>query len=92
MSATLIVRHPVTDYATWRATYDSAAMSAIHAKHGATDSEVLRAPDDANDITVIHRLATAAAANELANDPDLKAAMMNGGVAGPPRIEIFESV
>ena len=51
-------------------------MHGLHAKHGVTDSEVLRAPDDANDITIIHRFATAAAANELANDPDLKAAMM----------------
>ena len=92
MTATMIVRHHVTDYATWRATFDSADMHGLHAKHGVTDSEVLRAPDDANYITIIHRFATAAAANELVNDPDLKAAMMNGGVSGPPRIEIFESV
>lgn len=92
MPATLIVRHPVTDYATWRSTYDSNAVSALHAKHGATDSEVLRASDDANDITVIHRFANAAAANALASDPELKVAMMNGGVAGAPRIEILESV
>lgn len=92
MSATIIVRHPVTDYATWRATFDGPAVSALHAKHGVTASEVLRAPDDANDVTVIHRFETTAAANALADDPDLKAAMMNAGVAGPPRIEIFESV
>jgi len=92
MSATMIVRHPVTDYATWRATYDSAAVSALHTKHGVTDSEVLRAPDDANDITVINRFATTAAAHALASDPDLKDTMMSGGVAGPPRIEIFESI
>jgi hypothetical protein len=67
-------------------------VSALHARHGVTDSEVLLAPDDANDVTVIHRLATSAAANALASDPDLKDAMMSGGVAGPPRIEIFESV
>ena len=92
MSATLIVRHPVTDYATWRATYDSDVVSALHAKHGVTDSEVLRMPDDGNDVTVIHRLPTTAAAGALAGDPALKEAMMNGGVAGAPRIEIFESV
>jgi len=72
MSATLIVRHPVTDYATWRATYDSAAVSALHAKHGATDLEVLRTPDDATDVVVIHRFATAAAANAFASDPELR--------------------
>jgi len=92
MSATLIVRHPVTDYATWRATYDSAAVSALHAKHGATDLEVLRTPDDATDVVVIHRFATAAAANAFASDPELMEIMKNGVIAGPPRIEIFESV
>ena len=92
MSATLIVRHPVTDYATWRATYDSAAVSALHAKHGATDLEVLRTPDDATDVVVIHRFSTAAAANAFASDPELMEIMKNGVIAGPPRIEIFESV
>lgn len=92
MTATLIVRHPVTDYATWRATYDSPAVASLHAKHGVTDDEVLRAPADGNDVVVIHRFATADAANAFVSDPDLKQAMENGGVAGPPRIEIFESV
>jgi len=53
---------------------------------------VLRTPDDATDVVVIHRFATAAAANAFASDPELMDLMTNGGVAGPPRIEIFESV
>jgi hypothetical protein len=54
---TSIVRHPVTDDAAWRATYDSAAVTALHAKYDVTDTEVLRSPDDANDVVVvIHRL------------------------------------
>ena len=92
MSATLIVRHPVTDYATWRATFDSDSVSSLHMKHGVTDTEVLRAPEDGNDITVIHRLPSTAAANALASDPELQTAMMSAGVVGAPRIEIFESV
>ncbi|HYW30144.1 MAG TPA: hypothetical protein VE869_01475 [Gemmatimonas sp.] len=92
MSVTMIVRHPVTDYATWRAVYDSAAVIALHAKHGITSSEVLQAPGDANDVVVINRFASAEAANALASDPELKMAMEKGGVAGPPRIEIFTNV
>ncbi len=92
MSATLILRHPVTDYATWRNTYDSEAVSALHVKHEVTDSEVLRAPDDANDVIVIHRFASVASAKALVGDPALKDAMTSAGVAGAPRIDIFESV
>ena len=92
MSATLIVRHPVSDYDTWRKTFDSDAVRSLHTKHGVTGSQVLRAPGDANDITVIHEFASTAQANALADDSDLKVAMTSGGVAGAPRIEIFESV
>ncbi len=87
MSATLIVRHPVADYATWLVAYESAAP--IQAKHGVTSSQILRMPDNGNDVTVIHGFDTVEQAQSLANDPDLKSAMERGGVAGPPRIEIF---
>jgi uncharacterized protein (DUF1330 family) len=90
MSATLIVRHSVTDYATWRAVYDS--VGPLQAKHGVTSSQVLQLPGDANDVTVVHNFATVAQAEGLANDPELKSAMQQGGVAGPPRIEIFVGV
>src|SRR5688572_26413418 len=80
MSATLIVRHPVSDYATWRITYDSDTVRALHDKHAVTDSQVLRAAEDANDITVIHRFDTVADAHALAEDPALKEAMAAAGV------------
>jgi hypothetical protein len=92
VSATTIFRRPVSDYATWRAVYDSATVSAVHAKHGVTQSEVLRGPDDAHDVTVVNRLVTTAAANALASDRELEDLMMHYGVAGPTRIESFESV
>ena len=92
MSATLIVRHPVTDYAAWRTMFDSDPVAVLHDKHGATGTEVLHAPDDSNDVVVIHRFASAVAAQGLIDDPALMEAMQSGGVAGPPRIEIFEGV
>ena len=44
MSATLIVRHPVQDYAAWRAVYDGAEVAALHAKHGVSNARVGRPP------------------------------------------------
>lgn len=90
MSATLIVRHTVADYAAWRRAYDSAA--AVRDKHGCTGQKVMRDPGNANDVAVTHNFPTLAQAQSFAADPELKAAMTSGGVAGPPRIEIFEDI
>jgi hypothetical protein len=86
MSATLIVRHPVNDYDTWLAAYES--VFPLHKQYGVTSSQVLHAPGDLNDITVIHNFSTLEDAQGLAGDPALKAAMERGGVSGAPRIEI----
>ena len=88
MSATLAVRHTVTDYATWRAVYDEVAT--LRTQHGCTAQAVFQTPGDPNDVFITHEFPTLAQAQAFAGDPDLKAAMQRGGVAAPPRIEIFE--
>ena len=90
MSATLVVRHHVTDYAKWRAVYDE--VEPLRAKHGCTARRVLRLPEDANDLLVTHDFPTADQARSFAGDPALGEAMQRGGVDAPPRIEIFASV
>lgn len=90
MTGTLIVRHPVTDYAAWRPVYDE--VETLRAKYGCTDQRVLKNPGDANDLLVIHDFPSVDQAEGFANDPDLQAAMQRAGVAGPPRIEIFAGV
>jgi hypothetical protein len=87
MTGTLIVRHPVTDYAAWRAVYDS--VEPLRAQHGCTDQRVLQDPADANDVVAIHDFPTVEQAQAFASDPGLKDAMQRAGVAGAPRIEIF---
>jgi hypothetical protein len=42
-------------------------------------------------VVAIHEFPTVDQATAFSNDPSLKEAMGRGGVAGPPRIEIFES-
>jgi hypothetical protein len=89
MSATLIVRHTVTDYPAWRAVYDE--VDTLRSSHGCTEQRVLQVPGDPNDVVAIHEFPTVDQATAFSNDPSLKEAMGRGGVAGPPRIEIFES-
>ena len=90
MSATLVVRHPVADYAAWRVVYDS--LEPLRVQHGCTGKSVMVAPDDVNDVFVTHDFPSVEAAGAFAHDPALKAGMDAAGVTGPPRIEIFTSV
>ena len=90
MSATLAVRHQVEDYAAWRAVYDG--LESLRVQHGCTGHQVRRAPGDANDLFITHDFPTLGEAEAFAHDPALRDGMARGGVAGPPRIEIFQSV
>jgi hypothetical protein len=92
VSATLIVRHPVQDYSSWREVYDGPAVAALHSKHGVSNARVARGAQDTGDVLVSHDFESVAAAEAFAADPDLKSVMDTAGVAGAPRIEIFELV
>ncbi len=90
MSATLIVRHNVRDYAAWRKVYDE--LEPVRAEHGCTAQRVMRLPDNGNDLLITHDFPTADQAGSFAHDPALRAGMERAGVGGPPRIEIFTDV
>ena len=90
MSATLVVRHPVADFAAWCVVYDS--LEPLRAQHGCTGQSVMVAPDNGNDVFITHDFPSVEQAGAFAHDPGLKAGMDSAGVTGPPRIEIFTSV
>ncbi len=87
MTATLIVRHPVEDFDSWKLVYEQ--VGTLRDQHGCTADRVLQLPTDANDVVVIHDFPSFEQAEAFASDPELKSAMQRGGVAGAPRIEIF---
>jgi len=86
MSATLVVRHKVDDYAAWRKVYDE--LEPLRVRHGCTAKRAWRLDGNPNDVLVTHDFPTAEDAGKFAGDPDLKAGMARAGVAGPPQIEI----
>ena len=90
MSATLAVRHHVSDYAGWRKVYEE--LEPLRARHGCTGQRVMRLPGDDNDIFITHDFPTAEQAESFAHDPALREGMGRAGVDGPPRIEIFTDV
>jgi quinol monooxygenase YgiN len=85
-TTTLIVRHQVQDYSAWRAVYDSVAD--LRQQYSCSGAEVMTAPDDKNDVFVIHRFPSLEAAQAFAGSSELKEAMGRAGIAGAPRIEI----
>jgi quinol monooxygenase YgiN len=85
-----VISHPVKDYATWRAVYDSA--EALRQKAGITGAEVFRDLKDPNKMVIIHRFPTAEAAQAFLNDPGLKEAMTKGGVTAPPSVILAVAV
>ena len=87
MSATLVVRHQVNDYAAWKPVYDS--LEGLRSQHGCTGARVLQHADNSNDVLVTHDFPTAEQAAGFADDPELKTGMARAGVAGPPQIDIF---
>jgi hypothetical protein len=80
----MFVRHEVTDYATWRKSYD--AFGATQKDMGVGYQAVYRSTDDKNDITVVHVFKTVEKAKAFVNSDKLKAAMQESGVKGAPTI------
>ena len=84
--ATLLVRHQVEDFGTWRSAYDD--VEGLRQAHGCTGAEVLVDPADKKVVFVVHRFPSVEQAQAFADSGELREAMGRAGVTGPPRIEI----
>lgn len=84
----LAINHPVSDYDKWKSLYDTMPPTA----RGAVFARVNRSVDDPNLITVVSGFESLDTLRGFVSDPELKAKMQEAGVAGEPRIEIYEEV
>jgi hypothetical protein len=82
------IRHGVKDYEQWKAGYNAFPPTA----GGAEFARVNRSIDDPNMITVVCGFRSVDAATAFLASPELKAKMIEAGVIGEPRIEIYEEV
>lgn len=85
-----VISHPVKDFAAWKVVYDSA--EAIRQKAAVTGAEVFQEPGEPNKVVVIHRFPDVEAAQGFLGNPELKAAMMKGGVTAPPTVMLAIAV
>jgi quinol monooxygenase YgiN len=88
--ATMFARHKVSDYGNWKRVYDQ--LASVRKERGVTGASVHRDPKDPNTIIVTHQFKDMNAATAFANSEDLKSAMADAGVAGPPEFWFGEDI
>ena len=88
--ATLVVKHHVRDYATFRPVYDSA--DSIRRSGGVIAASLYREKGDPNSLLITHQFATMAEAETFVANPALADAMRQAGVEGAPHFEFYEDV
>lgn len=87
--ATTFVQHHIADYDAWRRAYDSVAD--LQREGGVVEEAVYRAATDPDTVLVMHRFGSAGEARAFFANPDLRAAMADGGVdMGSFRLEVYE--
>ena len=88
--ATMFARHKVNDYGNWKRAYDE--FVSVRKEKGVTGASVHRDASDPNIIIVTHQFNDVNTAMAFANSEELKSAMANAGVAGPPEIWFSEDI
>jgi quinol monooxygenase YgiN len=80
----LFIRHPVSDYTTWREQYDG--FDDERRSMGVLAHAVYRSVDDPNDITVWHDFESREEAESFASSARLREVMGEAGVVGQPNV------
>ena len=88
--ASMLVQHQVKDYAEWKRVYDSVAD--VRSTNGELSDRIYRDESDPNKLTVMFKWDTLANARKYAQSPELKSAMENAGVEGPPNISFLNEI
>lgn len=87
---TMFAKHKVSDFNTWKNAYDEFAP--FRNEMSVAGASVHRDVNDPNVVTVIHIFGSLDAATAFVNSDELKSAMMDAGVVGPPDIWFTEDV
>jgi hypothetical protein len=80
----LLMRHKVSDFATWKASYD--AHAAARASAGLSELHLLRSIDNPNEVVMLFAAADLNKAKAFAASDDLRAAMQKAGVIDKPDV------
>ena len=84
---TIAAQIKIGDYAKWRAAFDK--HKPLRDKAGLTNVRVYRDADNPTDLVIWSETSDAAKAREALNGPEIRSAMQEGGVVGPPKIHVI---
>jgi hypothetical protein len=85
--ATVAVRVTIGDYAKWRPVFDK--HKPLREKAGARTEHVYRDADNPKEIILWFDVADVAKVREAIGGQEIKAAMQEAGVIGPPRVHVI---
>jgi quinol monooxygenase YgiN len=88
--ATIFARHKVSDYDKWKSVYDE--FASVRKERGVTGASVHHEANDPNTVIITHQFKDMDTAMAFVNSEDLKSAMMNAGVEGPPEFWFGEDI
>jgi hypothetical protein len=80
----LLVRHKVSDYSKWKASYDGHAPA--RQKAGLKEEHLLRNIDEPNEVVLLFQVEEITKAKEFGESTDLREAMQDAGVVDKPDI------
>jgi len=87
---TVIISHECKNYSDWRKVFDADEVNRL--KAGFKSTGVYRSVDNANKITIIGEGPSVEAITGFMANPELKAAMDEGGVIGMPDVKILNKL
>lgn len=82
--AGMLIQHKVKDFASWKKVFD--ANSGLRKSAGELSHEIFQDAGDPNSVTVINKWDSLGRAQKFVQSPELKAAMAEAGVTGPPTV------
>ena len=82
--ATMLVQIKVNNFAEWKKVFDSG--SGLRKSNGELSHQIYKDASDPNNLTALYKWDSLANAQKFAQSPELKAAMMEAGVQGPPNV------
>ena len=85
----IIVRHKVSDFATFKRAFDGHRPAQTAA--GLSNPRVLRSADDPSELVIIFDAQDIGKAKQFAASPDLRSAMASAGVTDKPDIYFLEA-
>ncbi|MBU1700381.1 MAG: antibiotic biosynthesis monooxygenase [Candidatus Eisenbacteria bacterium] len=86
----VLIHHKVAKYESWKKVFDSHAE--FRRSSGEKSYQIFRSHEDPNSITLLFEWESSASAKKFQGSDNLKAAMKEAGVVGPPEIQYLDAV